>query len=530
MEKAKPPDNISGDGRRTPSEQLRVRHGTLSDRTVCELLFFAYTTGMNGTLACNLGDTTKSLRFKSGFLIEAKSSDPLDSSYYILHEMGKFKDSQPASTDSVPDEKDQTLKMLSDRIQKGMMQPGEIDEFMHRRVRRILHDLMSWAEGDYVMEMSRVTRPDPPLKVHRSIPEMIMREIKVAPDPVGLRKILAQPDTSVEPVMGHDTKFTINLTAVEKRVLKSIRKPVSIRSATTAEGMGLEAFSRILLGLHALGMIRIRFDSVAPPQPPPGPTARKAPDTRSPEPEPVSDVLSEEDFKDMLESSGLDLDSDGPEIEKGILNQIIESGFQWDPYDVLDVDIHSSTEQINQAYYRKYNQINSYLSSPYAEIQEYAMSALNLLEESKTILTNMTLRNQFDSIRNTVDIRQKLQMANHEYRKGMQAYRTKRAPLAIVHLKFAIYLDDRNADYHHRLIYIMIQNQKQWKAARMLIDRCLTEFGTNPHIMALSGLLHHRRGSTAQARIDYGRALQMDPELAIARQGMEILNRPSKKR
>jgi len=99
-----------------------------------------------------------------------------------------------------------------------------------------------------------------------------------------------------------------------------------------------------------------------------------------------------------------------------------------------------------------------------------------------------------------------------EYRKGKQAIRNKRLALGIVYIKFALFLDSRNADYHYQLIYLQTKNRKLLKTARLLQEYCVDNFGTNARILALSGLIYHRAGQKEKAREEYLAALQMNSE------------------
>jgi tetratricopeptide (TPR) repeat protein len=516
--------------RRTPSEQLRVRHGKLSDRTVCDLLFYAYTTGMDGILTCTRNTLIKALRFKSGKLLEAKSNDPYDSSQWILNEMGKLQEGFQSKSTPPPLQQGQTLKLISDQIRSGLMQPNEIDEFMHRRVRRILHDLMSWTDGDYMLELSKVPRSEPALKVHRSIPEMILRELKTAPDPVGLKNILEAPSMLVEPSTSVQYETEIKLTAIEQRLLKSISRQTTVKKVASSEGIGLESTARILLGLHALSFIRIKFSSVTEqPKPVSKPRLPDIPADTKPDPSEAdtAEYLSEKDFLDLQTTSvttkGGNAESEA-HSRKYLLEQL-DIALSWDPYKILDLDIHCTDKEITQAYEKKKEHVHSLSTFISDESKGLLTSLLSLIEETQTILSNATLRRQFDMIRKIVDVRKKMASATQEHRKGMQAFRSKRIPLAIVHLKFAAYLEPSNADYQYRLIYLMAQNRRLWSLARHLQQRCLEKFGTNPHILALSGLLYHRTGNTVKARLEYNKALKIDPELDLAKHGLEILDR-----
>jgi len=525
-------EKVTSGRRRTPSEQLRVRHGKLSDRTVCDLLFFAYTTGMDGVLTCSKNKLIKALRFKSGKLLEAKSNDPYDSSQWILNEMGKLQEGFQSKTTPPPIQQGQTLKLLTDQIRSGALLPNEIDEFMHRRVRRILHDLMSWTEGDYILELSKIPRTEPALKVHRSIPEMILREMKTAPDPVGLKNILEAPDTLVEPTTHLDNVSEIKLTAIEQRLMKATTRKTTVKKIASSEGIGLEPTARILLGLHALSLVRVRLTPAAAPDKPKPvskPRVVDIPDKSKSDSAEVetSEFLSEKDFLDLqnTKKKGVGAYSDNVANSRKYLLEQMEIAFSWDPYKILELNTHCTDEDIVREYERKHEHVLSLQSFTTDESKGLLTAMLSLIEETRTILSNATLRRQFDFIRKIVDVRKKIASATQEHRKGMQAFRSKRLPLAIVHLKFAAFLEPSNADYQYRLVYLMAQNRRLWSIARLLQQRCLERFGTNPHILALSGLLYHRTGDTVKARLDYTKALKMDPELDLAKHGLEILDR-----
>ena len=528
---------------RSPSEQLRVRHGKLTEKTVCELLFFAFTTGMDGTLTCSRKGSTKTLRFKAGKLLEARSNDPHDSSTWILYEMGKMDEGFQIDAKIAKNQAGKTMQILAEQIQKGLMQPNEIDEFIHRRVRRILHDLMSWRDGDYILELSKIPKTEPPLKVLRSIPEMIMREVKTAPDPVGLRELMENPATLIHPLV-QESGFrpVVKLTAIERRILRTVRKIVSVRDIALSEGLGLEATSRILIGLHAVSLIRAAFpkksktalkvervDAQSAPKPSVDPAVPKKPPTK---PEIMNTSADESDDVDQFTSDELDLTDDVWKTEVNSLAQaekfltdILHIGFKWDPYIILGIEPHEHLEVIDQRYHTLIKKILTFKSYGSSEISSLLTSVLALLEESRLILLNVTLRKRFESIYSTVDVSKKLKLSAIEHKKAVQAFKDKRLPLAIIHLKFSTFLEPTNSDYAYKLIYMMAQNRRLWAMARLFQRHCVDTFGTNPHIIALSGLLYQRRGDKVKARMEYTRALKMNPELELAKQGMSILDR-----
>ncbi|MBN1550078.1 DUF4388 domain-containing protein [bacterium] len=530
--------NVTSDGpqrrlhekTRTASEQLRVRHGKLSERTVSELLFFAFTTDMDGTLACSHQGITKTLRFKSGKLIDARSNDPHDSPQWILYEMGKL-DRGFTSNDAMMDQDQQsgqTIKLLSDQIRQGIMQPNEIDEFMHRRVRRILHDLMAWREGEYVLELSKLPRTDPPLKVHRSIPEMILREMKTAPDPVGLKEMIENPGLKVE--QGAETVNKINLTAIEQRILKATSKVNTIQAVSKEMGLGLEATSRILLGLGAVGLIRIFFSKkqrkpeLKPDQTPTEPAVPETSDAVEEMPEKKDDDL-ESLIKDEPFKTTFIRDIKTEEQAKYYLIELIQLSFEWNPYTFLGLDNHCKDTEIEQIYDQSVKFITSLNRFEEKSVKDMIASVMALLEEARTILLNNTLRARFDTLNSVVDVQKKIHLGSKEHRKGLQAFKDKRLPLALVHIKFAAFLEPRNSEYQYKLIYLMAQNPRLWALARLLQIHCLDRFGTNPNIIALSGLLYHRSGDKIKARSEYQRALSMDSEHELARHGMAIIDR-----
>ncbi|GEM_PF-6644065 len=499
---------------RTPSEQLRVRHGRLSERTVAELLFFAFTTGMDGTLACSHSQTVKTLRFKAGKLLEARSNDPQDSAEYILHEMGviedSFKTKAPAVEEIHPNQTN-TYKLLAEQIKIGRMQPSEIDEFIHRRFRRILHDLMSWREGNYVLELSRIPKVEPALKVHRSIPEMILREMKTAPDPCGLRELLANPQSEIEPLsLAQDFLPLIKLTAVEQRILKAVRKPLSLAFISREEGLGLEATARIILGLHSVSLLKITAHSI------PGG------DVTQPITQPV---IADARTRQTAESSQSGAVPTEKPLERQELTSstILERALNFDPYITLDVGDTLSMDAIERKYRHVSEQISGMSVSSSKEIQDVLASVLALLEEAWTILSTLSLRTRFDTVRRTVDPLKKVQSAVTEQKRGLQAFKDKHLNLAIIHLKFAAFLDPSNSDYYYKLIYLCGQNRRLWRFARMLQEFAVERFGTNATILALSGFLYHRINDPVRARNDYERALQIDPDNELARQGLGVI-------
>ncbi len=500
---------------RTPSEQLRVRHGRLSERTVSELLFFAFTTGMDGTLACSHTQTVKTLRFKAGKLLEARSNDPQDSAEYILHEMGVIEDSfksKPPPADEIQPNQTNTYRLLAEQIKIGRMQPGEIDEFIHRRFRRILHDLMSWREGSYVLELSRIPKIEPALKVHRSIPEMILREMKTAPDPCGLRELLANPQTEIEPLsLAQDFLPLIKLTAVEQRILRAVRKPLSLAFISREEGLGLEATARIILGLHSVSLLKITSHSIPSgelTQPITQPTIT---DSRTSQ----TAQSGRSDGTDTREKPArpLDVTSSG----------ILERAMTFNPYITLDVADTLSLDAIERKYRHLSEQISSMSISSSKETQDELASVHALLEEAWTILSTLSLRTRFDTIRRTVDIQKKIQSAVTEQKRGLQAFKDKHLNLAVIHLKFAAFLDPSNSDYYYKLIYLCGQNRRLWRFARILEEFAVERFGTNATILALSGFLYHRINDPVRARDDYEKALQMDPDNELARQGLGVI-------
>jgi hypothetical protein len=504
------------------SEQLRVRRGKLSERCATELLFFAYTTGWDGTLSCTHSGILKSLRFKAGKLLDAKSNDIHDSSSWILQEMGILvkayqKDKTPADSNAPSSS---TMRLLTEQIREGKMQASEIEEFMHRRVRRILHDLMSWREGDYVLELSKIPRAEPALKGARSIPEMILREIKTVPDPVGLREILLNPELVVDPVTEMISyKDAIRLTAIEQRIHKCIRQPMPVNRIAQSEGLGLEATARILLGLHSIGFVRVPFrvkvkagsaalgaePSIREPQ-------KSGPAAVHPAPRAAAKPPSVEE---------LDLQIRSECIRK------INRSFEWDPYRNLELEAHASDSSIRDAYTAQTEKLTSEMQKAQPETREYMVSWMNILEESQTILLNATYRTRLDLLRSMVDLNKRIKSAVIEHQKALQAFRDKRLPLAIVHYKFALQLDPRNSDYHYKLIYLLTQNKRLLMAARLLQEYSIENFGTNAHILALSGLIYHKCGNLPHAKIEYERALRIDSEQELAGQGLAILEKRS---
>lgn len=507
---------------RTPSDQLRVRHGRLSERTVCELLFFAFTTGMDGTLACSQNAIIKTLRFKAGKLLEARSNDPQDSSEYILHEMGVIR--EPLSVRIEPAFQLQlgqsnTYKLLAEQIKIGRMQPSEIDEFIHRRFRRILHDVMSWREGNYVLELSRIPKAEPALKVHRSIPEMILREMKTAPDPWGLRELLSAPQTVIEPLsIASDFIPLIKLTAVEQRIFKAVQKPMSLSLLSRQEGLGLEATARITLGLNAISLLKIAFQSV----PSDAINSLRTQSTSTTHSD-SEDPKHSNNAASSVPPETLNNPTSHEVSFESMARLILEKALTFNPYEIFDVEDTSSFSDIEQKYRLLSDRISSGSHHASKEIFDVCVSVLSVLEEAWTILSTQSLRTRFDTISRIVDVEKRINASNTELRRGLQAFKEKHLNLAIIHLKFASLLDPANSDFYYKLIYLAGQNRRLWTYARMLQEFSLNQFGTNATILALSGFLHNRTNDLVLAKKDFENALKIDPDNDLARQGLGII-------
>jgi len=71
----------------------------------------------------------------------------------------------------------------------------------------------------------------------------------------------------------------------------------------------------------------------------------------------------------------------------------------------------------------------------------------------------------------------------------------------------------------------MAQNRRLRAVARLLQQHCLEHFGTNANIVALSGLLYHRSGDKVKARMEYLKAIKIDPEQELAQRGLALIDR-----
>jgi tetratricopeptide (TPR) repeat protein len=236
-------------------------------------------------------------------------------------------------------------------------------------------------------------------------------------------------------------------------------------------------------------------------------------------------MLLSSDGSDILDTSSIKTDTQA----LSYLVDRIQDSFSWDPYQVLGVEHHDSRDAIELAYTRRLDAISDFRKLCSPATKDYLASYLAILEEARSILTSVTLRQRFNQLKAIVEPQKKLNATVAEHKRSLRAFKVKRLALSMVHLKFAIYLDPRNAEYQYKLIYLASQNRRLWAMGKLLQEYCLEHFGTNPTIIALAGLLHHQIGNKIKARSYYERALKMDPEHELARQGINILNKPTRR-
>jgi curved DNA-binding protein CbpA len=198
-----------------------------------------------------------------------------------------------------------------------------------------------------------------------------------------------------------------------------------------------------------------------------------------------------------------------------------------DLYQVLGVSAGAGTDEVRRAYYalaRKFHP-DKFRKE---EIKAKAEKAFARITEAYSTLVNADLRQKYNEeaaahAGNRRDDRpaDTTELARQNFRHGREHLEHGRLAEALSSLQNACDQDPTRSEYFELLGTIEARNPRLRKQAEENLQKAIELSPTSANAYAVLGSLYERAGTADRAREMYRRALQWDPENALARKALE---------
>ena len=198
-----------------------------------------------------------------------------------------------------------------------------------------------------------------------------------------------------------------------------------------------------------------------------------------------------------------------------------------DLYQVLGVSSGARTDEVRRAYYalaRKFHP-DKFRKD---EIKAKAEKSFARITEAYSTLINADLRQKYNEEaaahagnRNDNRAADTTEIARQNFRHGREHLEHGRLAEALSSLQNACDQDPTRAEYFELLGATQARNPRLRKQAEENLQKAIEISPTSANAYAMLGALYERAGTTDRAREMYRRALQWDPENALARKALE---------
>lgn len=217
--------------------------GTLASKSVSQIFREMARTGRSGILRVTSGRQIRAVFFESGNPVFALSNVPDDQLDVLLVRQGKLTREQALHAKSQIAKETELGRKL---IELRLMDAGAVEASIQEQIQLILHSLLAWTEGDYVLDTAARAPHDVTLRVPAG--QILVEAARKTPQDVAM-KILGGPAAILHVPEGSQPTPGAALTSAEGYLLSRFTTPASLSDVASTSGIPED---QIIPSLHAL--------------------------------------------------------------------------------------------------------------------------------------------------------------------------------------------------------------------------------------------------------------------------------------
>lgn len=437
-----------------------------------------------GQLLYRHGDTQKSLFFKNGDLVSARTNLPEELLNEVLFRLGKISEETYKNLESITEQGKNLGETL---IESSLISDRDLEEALSNQMREIVLNLFSAFEGEFIFEeRSEFLNQD--FKIKLNIPLLIEE---------GIRRMKNSPE--LERFMGEVTprpkskSFFYRLTDDERGLLDMFRGIETSSALLQASGCEPDMFWKSLYLFYCLELVDFSL------------------------PEKRESVPEGEEKKEISDQ------------ERNIAEVLAKSENleRMDYYQLLEVTSAATQDEIKKSYFRLARKFHPdhFDREPPREIKGVIDQVFDAISKAYQVLGDEKKRADYDSKPQPVveveDKRNVVKLAEVKFRQGKTLYDSGRYEEAISLIEEAVRLHDKRGRYFLLLAMAQLKIPSLHKKSEENFLKAVALDQWNAEAYVGLGLLYKKEGLVVKARKQLQKALSIDPDHKVALKEMQ---------
>lgn len=445
----------------------------------------------SGLLTFKFQTIEKTLCFQEGNLIFAKTNQPEERLGAVLHKLGKLSDEVYAKIDEYikPGQKiGETL------VRNGVISKKDLYDGWISQMREIALSIFPYFDGEFFFEEME-TFVDQEFESRISIPFLIEDGIRRMKFNFSLQEFMEEKIPSRKGKV-----YFYLLTEEEREILNLVDGKIQSEDILRSTGYSPELFWKSLYLFYCLDLVDIE-----------GGAEEKAKRREVPaEPYLVEDKGRQSQLEELRKKLSIS-----------------------DYYQVLEVPRIASDEEIKRSYFtlaRKYHP-DSFAGLLSQDMKEHVERVFDHITKAYQTLSDKAKREEYDSQAGISPEEQDLsKKADIRFRKAKTLYQQKRYEDALILLEEAVRLNKDKGSYYLLLALTESKLPSLRKKAEDDFLRAIELDPWNPECYVGLGIFYKKEGLKARSTKQFKKALELDPEHAIALRELEEAGMVKKKK
>jgi hypothetical protein len=200
------------------TEKFKYR-GNLAETPLPEMLYTIDRFRIPGIVEAKHDGVIKRVFVRDGYIVHASSSDRSDSLGDYLERLGSVEPEQLAKIKKERDSSSKRFGVLC--IERGILSPVEVFEFVRAQIEGIVWSLFYWHEGEVTFGIGALTDEEM-IQIQLSIGQVVVQGIRQAPDAKPLVARLGDKDTILEPSYRLEDLIELCLDTDDYRLLSMV--------------------------------------------------------------------------------------------------------------------------------------------------------------------------------------------------------------------------------------------------------------------------------------------------------------------